>query len=68
MKKIDATIVVRRDGSWWYDPHWMDETSIDEPIHNYRVVDIQDGTGHFPPMIVYAMPNRPMPISQEEGE
>lgn len=68
MKTIDATMMIRRDGNWWLETHWMETTSIDDPIPDYRVVDIRDGSDELAPVICYVMPNRPMPINQEGDE
>lgn len=61
MNTIDAIMMIRRDGCYWYEPHWFEKSAIDEPLQPYRVVDIQDGTREIAPMICHVMPNRPIP-------
>lgn len=68
MKTIDATMVLRRDGTYWLSAHWWYSPYIGGPMPEYRVVDIRDGSDELEPVICYVMPNRPMPIGQEGGE
>lgn len=59
MKPVDVTMKLCRDGACWYESHWLETTTIEDPVSPQRVVAIEDGTDDFRPMIVWIVPDRP---------
>jgi hypothetical protein len=55
---IDATLMIRRDGMYWTDHHWMQPSSIDDPLPVTRVVEIRDGSNECPPLMAWVFPDR----------
>jgi hypothetical protein len=58
MSVIDATLRVAPNGATWIEAHWIEHASLDDPLPTYRIVEIADGAGCIPPLIVNIEPDR----------
>jgi hypothetical protein len=57
MNSVDVTMKLCRDGACWYEHHWMETTTIEDPVSPQRVVAIEDGTDDIRPLIVWIVPD-----------
>ena len=55
---IDVALMVAKNGEMWNEVQCMVMTSLDEPMPQYRTVEIKDGTNEPRPFMVYVLPDR----------